>query len=417
MIRHHFVIAQMPYRYLSHPSIPLALRGPTLVDPQGVPRYWANVWSTMSLEHLADSTRASKLRHVEALYVHADQFLGQSALDHALARQDHEALASVLESWFISIRNRATNRRADELRWSAGLEFVRSISAWLAHSSGGHSRLPMSRVHRLGTLYSQLRIRKSYSSEGVRSLPSTTLQSLYELLDPEFPDNPFKHAETRWRVYVAFTLMLHQGLRRGELLILPVDCVKSGIDQRSQARRYWINVRQHEYEGEDELDPRYSRPSIKTASSIRQIPVSTKMARLIQTYAENYRGRPDHPYLINSSKDRPLATESLTKIFRIISSALPATATEELINRCNKTSVSPHDLRHTCAVVRLNQLLGAGDPMDEALQKMRTFFGWSRTSVMPSRYARAVFEDRLANVWNDSFDERIALIRAIPHQQ
>lgn len=52
--------------------------------------------------------------------------------------------------------------------------------------------------------------------------------------------------------------------------------------------------------------------------------------------------------------------------------------------------------------------------MDEALQKVRTFFGWSRKSVMPSRYARAVFEDRLADVWNDSFDDRVALLRAIP---
>ena len=52
--------------------------------------------------------------------------------------------------------------------------------------------------------------------------------------------------------------------------------------------------------------------------------------------------------------------------------------------------------------------------MDEALQKLRTFFGWAKQSTMPSRYARAVFEDRLANVWNDAFDERVNLLRALP---
>ncbi len=52
--------------------------------------------------------------------------------------------------------------------------------------------------------------------------------------------------------------------------------------------------------------------------------------------------------------------------------------------------------------------------MDEALQKLRTFFGWSKTSAMPSRYARAVFEDRLAGVWNNAFDDRVALLRALP---
>jgi len=55
--------------------------------------------------------------------------------------------------------------------------------------------------------------------------------------------------------------------------------------------------------------------------------------------------------------------------------------------------------------------------MEEALQKLRTFFGWSRTSSMPSRYARAVFEDRLASVWNDAFDERVALLRSLPESR
>jgi hypothetical protein len=59
-------------------------------------------------------------------------------------------------------------------------------------------------------------------------------------------------------------------------------------------------------------------------------------------------------------------------------------------------------------------LLEQGDAMDEALQKLRTFFGWSKASTMPSRYARAVFEDRLAGVWNDAFDDRVALLRALP---
>jgi hypothetical protein len=52
--------------------------------------------------------------------------------------------------------------------------------------------------------------------------------------------------------------------------------------------------------------------------------------------------------------------------------------------------------------------------MDEALQKMRTLFGWSRNSDMPLHYARAVFEDRLANVWNNAFDDRVAILRALP---
>jgi hypothetical protein len=49
--------------------------------------------------------------------------------------------------------------------------------------------------------------------------------------------------------------------------------------------------------------------------------------------------------------------------------------------------------------------------MDEALQKLRAFFGWSRTSLMPTLYARALFQDRLATIWTEAFDDRVELIR------
>ena len=54
--------------------------------------------------------------------------------------------------------------------------------------------------------------------------------------------------------------------------------------------------------------------------------------------------------------------------------------------------------------------------MDEALQKLRTFFGWSRTSNMPLKYARAVFEDRLAGVWSNAFDDPMAILNAMPER-
>ncbi|MEX3845507.1 tyrosine-type recombinase/integrase [Paraburkholderia sp. BR10882] len=369
--------------------------------------------------HLAESTQTGALRYIEDLYQHADGILGVNGLDDALAEMDVRALADVLESWFVAIRNQPKVTRADELRWNAGLRFVTDVLTWLSTSSIPDDQLRdvEARLHRLSTLYGQLHVRKSGQIEIVRSLPSSVVEALYELLDPESIQNPFKGDRTRWRVYIAFVLMLHQGLRRGELLLLTADCVKSGFDKKRQAVRHWIDVQQNEYEdeeAEESIDPRYSKPGIKTVHSVRQIPVSPVTARLVQSYVENYRGRPSHPFLLNSYIDNPLATESLTRAFRKASHALPSAARQELIDRCNKFSVTPHDLRHTSAALRLHQMLESGDQMDEALQKMRTFFGWSRKSVMPSRYARAVFEDRLADVWNDSFDDRVALLRAIP---
>ena len=369
------------------------------------------------MAQLASSTLTQKLRYVENLYQHADRLLGPSGLDDALADMNDAALADVLES-FVSIRNRPRITRADELRWHAGLGFVTDVLTWLSRSRIPDDRLRdiEARLHRLSTLYGQLHVRKSRQTEMIRSLPAVVVEALYDLLDPVSSRNPFRHAKTRWRIYIAFILMLHQGLRRGELLLLAADAVKTGFDRKRQTLRHWLNVQQNEYDADTDgsIDSRYSKPSIKTAHSVRQMPVSPVTAQLVQTYIENYRGRPGHPFLLNSHFDNPLATESLTKAFREISNALPDAVRRELRDRTGKASVMPHDLRHTGAVVRLQQLIDNGDSMDGALQKMRTFFGWSKKSVMPLRYARAVFEDRLADVWNDSFDDRVALLRAIP---
>ncbi|WP_374347871.1 tyrosine-type recombinase/integrase [Chitinimonas sp.] len=340
------------------------------MDERHVPRYWATVWSIMAGAQLAPATLTKKLRYIENLYLHADYLRGNGALDEALAHLEEVILAEVLESWFVSIRNQATQTDADEARWQTGLDFVTSIVTWLSRSAIPNSRLKRieERLHCLNFLYDQLHIRRRQPTQAVRSLPANVVSALYEHLDPVAARNPFSREKVRWQVYLAFFLMLHQGLRRAEALLLPVDAIKSAYDNRQQRMRYWLNVQTNRYADEDD-DPRYSRPSIKTAQSIRQVPVSEPVAKLVQTYVENYRGRPDHPYLLNSQKNQPLSTESITKLFAKLSDNLPEPILAELRDRTGKESVTAHDLRHTCAVVRLNQLLQQGDSMEEALQK------------------------------------------------
>jgi integrase len=135
------------------------------------------------------------------------------------------------------------------------------------------------------------------------------------------------------------------------------------------------------------------------------------MANLVESYVDNYRGRPSHSYLFNSQRQLPLSTESLTKFFAKISESLPKSALDDLSARNGRNTITPHDLRHTCAVIRLNQLLANGDHMDLATQKLRAFFGWSRESMMPMRYASAVFEDRLSSVWSAEFDSQVEILR------
>jgi integrase len=395
-------------------QVPRSLRGPVLIDASGLPRYWAAVWSTAAAGALADSSHLKKLRYLENLYQHADELRGCGALDDALASLDELALGQILESWFVSIRNKPQTTATDETRWQVGFNFVRSVVSWIAKSNSDRALRQIDvRLHQLSVLYSQFRVKKRNAPETIRSLPASVVEALYQLLDPESANNPFPRIRTRWRVYVAFILMLHQGLRRGEVLLLPVDAVKSSYDARLGRVRSWINIRSNDYEDPNE-DPRHSKPGIKTQASIRQIPISETTARILQLYADNYRGRVQHSYLLSSKSRLPLSTEALTKAFAVLSAKLPPAVIAELEARTGKTTITPHDLRHTCSVVRLHQMLLQGDPMDEALQKMRTFFGWSRQSTMPTRYARAVFEDRLAGVWNNAFDDRVEMLRAIP---
>ncbi|AST27417.1 tyrosine-type recombinase/integrase [Ralstonia pseudosolanacearum] len=398
---------------VQHPSIPKRLHGAVLVDGCGLPRYWVSVWAQLALADLAELTRLRKLYAIERLYAYADELLGAGALDDALFSLDEARLGSILEGWFVSIRNQHQITDSDQKRWRAGLDFVVAVTTWLGQGTRHENRLARldARWQRLNLLYGQLQIQRPHRTNILRALPAVVVEAMYALLDPESDTNPFKGVRTRWRVFTAFVLMLHQGLRRGELLLLNANAIKSGLDARQQRRRYWINVSE---QGRVDTDPRYSKPGIKTADSIRQVPVSELTANLVQCYVDNYRGRPDHPYLLNAQTNTPLSTESLTKLFERISTALPAAVLAELEDRTGKTSITPHDLRHTCAVVRLNQLLSQGDSMDEALQKMRTFFGWSHTSDQPANYARAVFEDRLAVVWNNVFDDRVAVLRALP---
>ena len=400
------------YRYISGQDIPQTLTGPLLIDDYGLPRYWSTVWSTLSICSLEPSTQTHRLRLIESLYCFADELNGCGSLDDMLGSLDMNGLGQVLEAFFVSIHNRPVNANS-EMKWRTALGFVTSVLMWRSKGDVQNPEFQsiQKKLSYLETLYSQLRISKPRQPNVIRSLPANVLEALFELLSPDSSTNPFRNDKTRWRVFLIFTMLLNMGLRRGELLILPVDTVKNSFDNKSQRTRHWINVTENPY-GQD--DVRYNKPSIKTANSYRQIPVNEATSILVQSYIENFRGRPEHSFLVNSQFNSPMSHEALTKLFSKISMHLPKIVMKELEDRTGKKSITPHDLRHTCAVVFLNQLLKMGDSMDEALAKMRIFFGWAPSSDMPLRYARAVFEDRLANVWSKIFDDQTEILRAIP---
>ena len=148
--------------------------------------------------------------------------------------------------------------------------------------------------------------------------------------------------------------------------------------------------------------------------TIRQIPVSPKTATALMAYLENYRGKQKHSYFLSSARGRPLSAEGIHYFFKRLTAALPSEVRQILVERTGMTAVSAHDLRYTAAVIRVKQLLSRGTPMPEALQQLRSFFGWSPGSPMPQLYAKAAFEERLQTVWSDEFDDRAAILMELP---
>ncbi|MDP1941800.1 MAG: hypothetical protein Q8K54_14285, partial [Gallionella sp.] len=59
-------------RKYSGSTTPPSLRGPMLVDSEGLPRFWVTVWSLYVSADLANSSKEKLLRHIESLYEFAD---------------------------------------------------------------------------------------------------------------------------------------------------------------------------------------------------------------------------------------------------------------------------------------------------------------------------------------------------------
>lgn len=121
--------------------IPTGVRGPTLFDPSGLPRYWPTVWAAFLPGDLAETTVTTKLRYVESLYSFADDLCGPGSFDNALAMHDIEAIGQVLEGYFFALKNRATASTSAEKRWQTALEFSKEVLTRITKAADTEARL------------------------------------------------------------------------------------------------------------------------------------------------------------------------------------------------------------------------------------------------------------------------------------
>lgn len=327
------------------------------------------------------------------------------SLDEVLGTLDFDKIETILVAFHSYTQNRASRAHLKSPQnWTRALSFVDGISQQLSSSIRDQNRFE--EIHRklirIRTLYGSLKPVRTRSPRLVRALPASVIEDLYSIVDPNSERNPFRTDHGKWRNYVLFLLYLHQGLRRAEALLLSANAVKEEY-QSSENRFYrWINIQDSGL-----IDPRSQRPSPKTINSIRQVPIAKPLADITNFFSANWRGKQPHPFLFANNQRSPLSLRSINYIFDELSNALSKGARASLEKAMHSPKVTPHDLRHTCAVVRISHFLEAGDEMEIALQKLRSFFGWSFASEMPRHYAKAHFDSRLTTIWQDKEIQRL----------
>lgn len=384
------------------------MAGWVLTDQRGRPRYWPTIWVEMAHARASNRTQQVHLGALDRFYVSAEAQLGTGRLDNVLAEGDFYALENVLAGFLSKLRNDGLISGADRSgAWRTALRFVGDIMRLRGRSSATEIPDIEAGLRRLERLYGQLSPTPPSTRAPLRALPALVIEDLWEQFDPTSPRNPFRSAPLRWRNLLIFLLLLHLGLRRGEVGLLPANAIKDEFDPSTGEDRYWINV-----EPSPDFDPRYEAPGLKTETARRQLPVSQEILKVHDIYVRNYRAKGRHPFLITSQQARPLSLRAFGYVFEVVTANLTATARRALENR-RLDSVSAHDLRHTAAVLRLHRYVEAGNELPIAIEKLRVFFGWSHSSEMPRLYARAYFEPTLAEVWHDSFDRFVDTLRQV----
>lgn len=375
------------------------LTGPYCADKIGLPRYCATIWIDVLNGHLAPSTRYAYAKAADAMYRQAESMVPPVDLDAALMAPDLPRVEAVLSA------NLLVRQAGQDLRgWRLACVFVFSV---LQNVVGTDCREMSQRLRFMRQRFDQLRVRARKPSARIRAIPGLALEDIYEIFHPDSLRNPFRTPRGKWRNFVLLMLLVQLGLRIGEALSLTVDGVKQQFDPGIGDVRLWLDVTSTD----DEVDVRSRRPRLKTSSAIRQMPLSQALAAAIDTYVSQYRGDVEHVFLFSSAEGRPLAASSVDDLLGVAKQHLSPEA-KVALEYDGITKLSAHDFRHTSAVIRLQRFMDSGMDHDEALHRLRPFFGWTRESEMPLHYARAYFDPRHAKIWDEAFENSLAFLYA-----
>jgi len=212
------------------------------------------------------------------------------------------------------------------------------------------------------------------------SIPDSIFYKLLEIINPDSPENPFKHSRLRNSLIVK--LLILTGTRKGAIAKLKIgDCDFTGDCNLIRITRT----------PDDKEDTRKYKPSQKTDSHTSY--VDPDLMKLIDYYIENKRSRypnaQSHEFIFvsemstkNTAGD-PLSISSINYLFKVLSNALGF-------------NVHPHLLRY-----KWNEKFSedtSGMTSEEVAKLRRYAMGWSRDSRMAELYDRFKIASKVATL-------------------
>lgn len=232
-----------------------------------------------------------------------------------------------------------------------------------------------------------------------------------------------KNAYRQYRDHILIRLLSNYGLRIGEALLLRRSSFKTNL----AGTAHYMQVANLE----DGRDPRKTKLSIKTESSVRVMKVMRSDFLIVQKFFEQVELHSAYDFLFTASCGDcpPLSYSGALKIITDAShrmqSQFPHHFAREFADSI--TGVHPHMLRHTWAYLQLQYLYqkhqakfvraGASNPkgiMQSAIDDLRALGGWTHNSSMPASYARRFIAER-ANELNIAKFEEIRAENLVSH--
>lgn len=200
---------------------------------------------------------------------------------------------------------------------------------------------------------------------------------LLDVVRPGSERNPFEDQSTQIRNQLLILLLLHLGIRSGELLNIRVSDIDWATNQIVIARR-----------ADEKKDPRRRQPLVKTLD--RRLPIKDTLVQAIHRYVVQFRrkvlvpGARKHDYLLVTHKSgptqgMPMSRSAFIKVINLIAKAAP-----EL------SDLHGHELRHTWNN-RFSEFMDVSDdpPKPEEQERQRSYLqGWKPDSGTAATYTK-----------------------------